>query len=358
MYRRKDGSYEAKKTYPEGAIHFYGKTEEEVLEKIASYEQKRSTGEVKSPVFSKYAKLWQEEHFRRISDGSVRSYAPALNSVIDYFGKKPINRITSRDVQDYLDSLDLGYKTVKNRYTVLRQIFDYACLSGVLSSNPCDYAKVPNNLSRTTRSPLTPDQIEAIKNDDDTAFQLAYFILYTGCRLGEVLALQGKDVDFIHNVIHITKAVHYYGNRPTIGSLKTASSKRDIPLLDPLARRIRMMNIQPEEYFFGGKEPLSRMAVQRRWEYWCRDKGYVDVVYKENAPGEAHGKHATINKPTMDRHSIRHTYATMLYEAGVDIKAAQKILGHSNFQTTYDIYTHVSQQHLKEAADKLNKIMS
>ena len=58
-----------------------------------------------------------------------------------------------------------------------------------------------------------------------------------------------------------------------------------------------------------------------------------------------------------DRHSIRHTYATMLYESGVDIKSAQKLLGHANFQTTMDVYTHLSDRHLKEASEKLENYL-
>ena len=358
MYKRKDGNYETTKTYPEGKIHFYGKSEAIVLKKIAAYEEKRIAGDIKSPAFSRIAAQWEKEKFNKLSDGSIRSYAPVLKSVVKHFGRQQMNKISTRDIQLYLDSLDLAYKTVKNHYTVINQIFNYACVNDVLKNNPCQFAKVPTNLRRSTRDALTKEQIEIIKQGSKNEFQLAFFILNTGCRLGEALALQGKDIDLARGYIYITKAVHFKGNKAVIGTTKTEKSKRMIPITSALDKRIRELNVAPDEYFFGGDQPITRMALTRRWESGCRSKGFVEVIHIDNPSGETHGKHATKYKTTIDRHSIRHTYATLLFDAGVDIKTSQTILGHSNMQTTYDIYTHVSEDHLKAAKKKLKKVLS
>lgn len=86
-------------------------------------------------------------------------------------------------------------------------------------------------------------------------------------------------------------------------------------------------------------EPLTLSAITRRWESWCRSHGLV--VEEKRTPTE-NNRHGSVWKPTIERHQIRHQYATILYEAGIDPKSAQQLLGHAQIQTTMDIYTHIS----------------
>ena len=345
MYKRKDGLYEAVKTYEGKRVYFRGKTQREVFRKIEAYEEKKTT----APAFDDISQNWAETHFSEIEESSVRSYAPALERAKAFFGNKPIDEITAADCNAYLSGLKfLASKTVRNHKAVLCMIFDYAIQNGLLASNPCEKVRVSDKLRKTTREPLTSAQRAQILATTPDEFQLGYLILFTGCRLGEALALRYDDIE--GDVIHITKAVHYNGNKPIVGRLKTEESKRDIPLLPPLKKRLEELN--GTGYIIGGEEPITQSMLARRWEHWCREHG---MARPDQRKGTKQNRHTTVWKPDIDRHQIRHEYATILWESGVDVHTASRLMGHSNIQTTAQIYQHFRERMLTDAAEKLGR---
>jgi site-specific recombinase XerD len=80
-----------------------------------------------------------------------------------------------------------------------------------------------------------------------------------------------------------------------------------------------------------GKEPLTKRAYDKRWSKYCTD----------------YGIHFTA-------HQLRHAYATMLHEAGIDLKDAQTLMGHSDINLTKQIYTHIRNERMEETAKKIN----
>ena len=344
MYKRKDGLFEAVRTYSGQRVYFRGKTQREVFRKIEEYEERKNA----SPSFEDVAGKWADEHFQTIEEGSVRSYAPALSRCVAYFSDRDISGITAQDCNAFLGSLrDLAQKTVKNHKAVLAMVFDYAVSEGILAHNPCDRIRISDKLKKSSREPLTASQRAEILSTSIDEFQLAYLILFTGCRLGEALALEYSDIDWKNGVIHITKAVHFDGNKPVIGRLKTENSKRDIPLLPQLGERLK--ELTGTGTIIGGT-PITKTMLSRRWEHWCREHGLAHPETREKTAGN---RHSVIWKADIDRHQIRHEYATILWEAGIDVHTASRLLGHSNIQTTAEIYQHFRERQLKDATQKL-----
>ena len=298
---------------------FSGKTKQDVMLKILNYQQSLK----EEHLFSAVAESWKESNWNELRMGSLRTYSPCLERAIAEFGKKDISSIRPKDIQDWLNKLSKEYahKTISNHKSIVSQIFDYASISMDIDvDNPCIRVRVPQGKGKTTRNALTRKELKAVQSTEVDEFQLGYLILYTGCRLGEALALQMKDIDFKKNIIHITKSVGFKGNQPVIQPPKTNTSIRTVPLLPQLKDRLKELKISPDEYIVSGEKPLTKMILQRRWDSFCKRKG-IDI----------------------DRHQIRHQYATMLYEAGIDPKSAQALLGHAQIATTMDIYTHVSE---------------
>lgn len=97
-----------------------------------------------------------------------------------------------------------------------------------------------------------------------------------------------------------------------------------------------------DEYVIGGAKPLSKSALNRYWEKYTKALGFGHAE-KQGDPW----------RPSIDRHQIRHEYATMLYEAGVDVLAAQTIMGHTDIATTQRIYTHVRESRIENARNLL-----
>lgn len=308
---------------------FSAKTKKDVMLKIAMFDIKQK----ESMNLEYVAESWKEENWEKLRFGSLRTYSPCLNRIIERFGNKKIDEIKPIEIQVWLKELGDVYaqKTVSNHKCILSSIFDYAIVNlNIDMYNPCDRVKLPSGLKKGTREALSETERRAILSTTKDEFQLGFIILFTGARLGEALALQMKDVDFKENVIHINKSVGFHGNQPFINPPKTITSNRTVPLLPPLKQRLKELKLKPTDYLVSGEKPLTKSVLYRRWEKYCKDKNI-----------------------RIDRHSIRHQYATTLYEAGIDMKSAQELLGHAQISTTMDIYTHISESKLKQDYIKL-----
>lgn len=297
---------------------FSGKTKADVIMKMSAYRIEKS----KPMTLETAADGWEEENWDRLRFGSYRTYLPCLRRILEKFGDRAIADIKPKEIQAWLRELgaQFSYKTTYNHKCVLSQIFDFAIVEMNQDVyNPCEKVKMPSGLKKGTRKALTDEERQAVKETDADDFQLAFLILYTGCRCGEALALRMSDVDMEKNLISIHSSVCHHGNQPVISPPKTEKSVRIVPLLPQLKERLTELNLGPDDYIVSGEKPLTKSALDKRWKKYCKEKGI-----------------------SIDRHQIRHQYATTLYEAGIDAKTAQQLLGHSQISTTMDIYTHIS----------------
>lgn len=311
----------------------------------------------KSYDFVEVAQRFRESHFEDIALGSMRSYIPALNRAVDYFGNKSIDKIKPKDIKQFLQRCGetYAYKTVRNQKCVLSQIFDFAIIDmDLMICNPCSGQRISNKLPRSTRSLLTTQQVIEIKSTSPSEFLLAFLILYTGTRCGEALALQYKDIDFESRKIEISKSVHFIGNRPIIGALKSSSSARRVPLLVPLIEMLSRCSYKPNDYIIGKSEPITKSKLQRQWEKYCRTHNMAIPVVRK---ATSNNRHTTVWKPMIDRHQIRHEYATILFEAKIETKDIQRMLGHSDYHTTMNIYVHWRENRIAEITERVDSFL-
>lgn len=287
--------------------------------------------------FEKAADAWEKKHWDRVGNKTIETYAAPLRRVKDQFAGMAAEEVTAQDIQAFLSDLGKqGYsrRSVQMHRDILHMIFNNTILEGQIKYNPCIAVSMPRNLPVTKREIPTDDAIEAVKAGGDKPFGLfALFCLYAGLRRGEVLALRYEDVDRKAGLIHVTKSVEYVSNNAHIKSPKTAAGIRDVPLLAPLAEALPAKGtglIFPRE---DGK-PLTKTQYHKRWLKYCKAIGY-DIT----------------------AHQLRHGFATILYEAGIQDKDAQEILGHSNIELTRDVYTHIRASHRQETARKLNEFV-
>lgn len=318
---------------------FSAKTKKQVLLKIMEYKEEAS----RLPTFLKVSEEWEEVHWNAVRTGSLRSYTAPLRRIREQFGSKEIDKISPKEVQAYLNELAQRFsaKSVSQHKSILSMVFNYGIVEmGLDIQNPVSVVKLPPGMRKTTRESLSPEAKKAVSTPDFT-FLLPFVIYYTGTRCGEALALQMSDVDFKENTISITKAVHHEGNRPVIGNLKTANSYRVVPLLDPLKKALLSLDLSKNDYLVSGECPMTKSALSKRWLRWCKQNDLMKD-----------------GKPAIDRHTIRHQYATTLYEAGISPKSAQLLLGHADIRTTMNIYTHLSDEQRKKDFEMLNNFVN
>ena len=167
-------------------------------------------------------------------------------------------------------------------------------------------------------------------------------------RRGEILALQVKDNDLESGYISVNKAVEFLGNTPNIKVPKTPKSIRMIPILFPLLPYLEKAIAEKDknEYVFTDRDGnlYTKSSVQRLFKSFNREyNNYINNM--QMGSGEL---------LSFTMHQFRHTFCTMMYDAGVDVKTAQNILGHNSVNITLDIYTHLSGYKKSINVDKMN----
>lgn len=346
--KRANGTYEIRFTHDGKRYSVYASTKQEVNRKADALKHR-----LDHPTFKDYASDFEADKYDDLSEGSLRSYRTALAEAVAYLGEYPMDQITPRDIVRFL-SEQSRYKTAKtlsNYKSVINRVFVYAINErGYNGQNPVSSVQTPkSSVPRKERSALTADQVAEIKKTTQTDFILAYVILYTGCRCGEACGLKWKNIDFDNDVISIEESMHWTGNKPYLGRLKTKNARRLVPLLAPLKNFLLPRISAPDDFVVSGKEPITSSQLNHQWKAFCMAHGLAHAVHQDWKSG----KHIDY-VCDIDRHSIRHEFATTLFEAGIDVKSAQHILGHSDFSTTMDIYTHWREKDVDPVRNKLN----
>ena len=360
---RKDGRYQGSYTDATGRHYVYDRDPERLWHTL------NDPKEEKPLLFSEIAEAWQRDAWDKIRDGTKSCYESSLNRAIDRLGDRPAAEIEAHEISTHLQILKtqgLSASTVKKQKVVYKQIFQYALMdkqySKTIKHNPVLYVSLPDNMPRATQREAPEEEIvRAIKSKATTAYfgTFAFFLICTGFRRGEALAVQWKDIDFKKKTISCGESISFRSGTATVAPPKTANSYRTVPLLDELAVVLeKPMGAADTDYVFYGEDPAKPMpqsTYDRRWRHYCIDMGFV--TDEPETRTSTQGKRYVVHnyKPTMTAHDLRHGYATMLYEAGVDVYTAMTLLGHAEIETTMSIYTHLRNRKKAESLDKLKE---
>ena len=331
MYRRPDGLYEKILVINGRRVAFRAKSTREVLRKIAAYREKEDTG----PTFETVADAWWEDKEPRLSPNTAPNYKLAMRRAVERFGPEPVKEITPVAVKAYLEYLaHRGYarRTVNQHFVVLREICAFACERYNVMQNAAALVKLPDKLPQARRKMPAPAQIEAIKALVDTPDGLFLnFLMYSGLRLGEALALRWEDVDPVGETIRVRRSLYFAGrNQGELKEPKSEAGRRSVIYLKRLQAMLEPHRGPAGAFVFGGEQPMSKKAYYCLLDR-CRRAG-LDVT----------------------PHQLRHAYATLLFEAGIPEKTAQGLLGHAQISTTMDVYAELREKKLMEAAQALN----
>ena len=349
-YKRPDGLFEAIRTINGKRKAFRGKTCREVDRKILEYQE----GLEKGRNFPEVADEWEREHESRVSESTRRVYSYAVKRLKAAFPGS-VSDVEPVDVQNYIrrfESQGRSSTSVGIELAVCRMIFSHAVLRGDIRVSPAAEVRKSRGLPTKERAALTEEQEEAVKAAGvaQTAhwWLFGYFLLYTGCRRGEALAVTYQDIDRREKVIHITKKVNHATGCPVLEDhLKSKNGSRSIPLLPPLEAVLpknRIGLVFPGES--GGL--MTSTELRRNWRHYCRDVGLNEIRQGTN------GK--TVEAFPITPHCFRHSFATICYEAGLDPRQTAGILGDTP-EVVEAVYTHLRQSRRKTAAEKLKEYL-
>lgn len=323
--------------------------------------------ENKDLIFADVWEMWHESY-----KTTVRLHTDAMsinynkNHIAPYFGGKHLRDITTQFCQYMMDQwYKAGYKNCNLFMQLVSQVFEYAIKMGLTDVNPTKSVIRPRvDRARNTDNYYTKDELKHFLECCQTSgnnILLPFFRLlaFSGMRKGEALALFWTDLDFEHNIIHINKSAGYVPGNTYLDKPKTKSSIRDVYVdqktMDILAdwktkqkqwmydkmytikrgKRGNYLRKEPTLVFASSRNDITNTTVPRNW---------LVKLYKQFPDL----KHITT-------HGFRHTYATLAFEGGMNIKQVQAQLGHKNVQMTLDIYTAVTDKQRKGTADIYSK---
>ena len=182
-------------------------------------------------------------------------------------------------------------------------------------------------------------------------------LYYLGLRRGEALGLKWGDFDFDEDQVHIQRDLDYTCSTAQDGSLKTEAADRYVPIPPELKEKLLANRGVDDEYVFQTKKgkPLPHASFKRMWNRLMMAAGCVE--WREVKEGTSRPDDILKQiKTTLTPHYFRHNYVTMLYESGIDPLIAMKIVGHTDYQTTANIYTHIKEEMLKKATVDLEGV--
>ena len=313
-------------------------------------------------LFYEYAENWyrlKKEPF--ISSASRSSYKSMfVKHLLPVFGLQHLTAIDANQLQAFLNEFAGASKsTITLCVGILKNIFSCAYAEGIIPRDPSVALVRPKSLTRNERRPLTPDETKRIlhiaRNHPDGL--LLAVLYYTGVRRGEALGLKWGDFDFTEDQVHIQRDIDFTGPTAQEGALKTAAADRYIPIPPELKELLLQKKARAGEYVFctSNGKPLSQATFKR---IWCRLMLAADCVeWREKKPNtNRENDILKCIKPIITPHYFRHNYITLLYEAGVDPLIAMKIAGHSDYQTTASVYTHIRDEMLKKSTVNMDEV--
>ena len=330
--RRADGRYVQKVTVNGASKYLYAKTEKELLEKLISFNAAVEIGKS----FAEVAEEWEEETEPEVAYNTWKGYKPKMERAVGCFGKKPIRSITAPDIDRYIKQFPKtwAFKTQNGYLSVLSLIFAHAQRRGYITYNPTSAAKLPHGLKRNIRRPPTDAETNIINHSLDVeGGLLAFFFLNTGLRRGEACGLKFGDLDFKTGILTVKRSVYWAPNQPEVKTPKTKAGKREVfvpdELNDCLKKLKRRRKATNNDIVFCDADNgiYSNKRFAKMWETYQEKTGLTNIT----------------------PHMLRHGYASMLKKANVDPMIAQKLLGHAQYSTTADIYTHIGENYAAQA---------
>jgi integrase len=352
---------------------FYGSGKKEAEAKRDEYLNGIKNGlniNYKNATFGELMHSWLFEITRiKVKASSFERYEGIYRNYIvnsDIYGMK-LSDLKTLQIQRYYNELYENGKSssiIENLNKLIRTFFTYAVNEGYVLRNPCTGGKVIIPKEDTPEDAeieiYTDEEIDLLKKALE-GHGLKYLILTalgTGLRQGELLALKWDDIDFDKNQVKVTKTLKKVkvisadgsGKRELLeNSPKSKTSNRIVPLPSKLAELLKEHkelqemhknaigdSYKDKEYVFT-TEFGSPLLVKNLFN------SYKKLLIKAGIP---HKKF----------HSLRHTYATKLFERKENLKTVQTLLGHSDISITANIYTHVMPKEKITAAEKLNDL--
>ena len=341
-----------------------GRTKKEVKQKTKEAEiaflQNGSTRFQASNIttYKELASLWWESYKHTVKPNTQLNVRRLLdNHILPLFGSYKLDKLTTPLIQNVVNKL--ADKTNKGEegaflyydslHALNKRILQYGVVMQAIPFNPAREVILPRNTQKAKREKVKHfdnDELKSFLKYLDTLDVSRYryyyeitlykFLLATGCRINEALALSWSDIDLENSVVHITKTLNY---KQETNSPKSKTSLRDIDIDQATVSMLKQYRLrQTKEAWKIGK---SESIVFSDFIHEYPNNRTLQTRLR------THFKRAKVTN--IGFHGFRHTHASLLLNSGIPYKELQHRLGHSTLSMTMDIYSHLSKENAKKA---------
>lgn len=344
---------------------FTGKTKKEIKTKVENFKSTIITDKntlTVSTWLRQWLKAYVEEHVKTTTE---ERYKLAIEKhIIPFIGDEPLVTLSSIKVQNFINDLyktgscdgtNLSPRTVNNARMILNNALKRAVGDNIINKNPVTFTK-PIKVSIPKIHVLSIEECQKLvmsaSQESNKAMAIALLVaLETGFRKGEIFGLKWSDIDFEKKTISINRTCITSNHGLSIREeTKTKYSRRTIEITDGLIKKLLEFKRWQEIY-------LDAISIKNYDGFIITSESgtvkdpnsYTNVVFKRIL------KRAELSQ-SIRFHDLRHTHATQLLQAGVDIKSVSHRLGHSSIRITLDTYAHVIPSMQDNVIQKLNEL--
>lgn len=305
--------------------------------------------------------IWDWLSYKKdyIKESTYANYSNIIsNHIAPDLGKYYLKEINNKIIQEFLlnkyktgrlnNSGGLSNKTIKDIVAIIKSSLKFAMKEELIPSFNLDfiYPKVSTKDKIYTLSKQSQYKLTKYILENQTIKNLGILLtLYSGIRIGELCALQWKDIDFKNNILHINKTLQrvYIKDKQVnkskviITNPKTHNAEREIPLNKEFAKELNKYKTNSDDYILSCSEKWVEPRTYRRFFERVLKKSKVEKI---------------------NFHGLRHTFATNCIKLGVDYKTVSELLGHATVNITLNLYVHPQMSQKKKCIDLICKNFS
>ena len=369
LRKRKDGRWEGRYTAgrdPETGKAIYksvlGKTQAEAKAKLKqAIEEAKGLDAAKVGRYTvgQWMEVWFEHYAKvKVRPSSHQTYRGYIdNHIKPSIGKIPLEKLTSLELQKLYKKLleggrveriesrkqskGLSAKTVRNIHQIISSAMKLAQEQKLIASNPAEGCALPR-MGHQEMKTLPVEQLHSFLREakDSGVFELYYLELATGLRRGELLGLKGEDIDLERGDLRGRRQIARINGEVVEAPLKTKNAYRTLPLAEDT------VSILLEQ---------KKKVAGSPWVFPSSTGGPI------SPDSVLHMLHRVLKRaglPKVRFHDLRHTFATLALQNGVDVKTVSGMLGHFSAGFTLDTYAHVTTASQRQAAKTMGSILS
>ncbi|MCE4048052.1 tyrosine-type recombinase/integrase [Bacillus sp. Au-Bac7] len=312
---------------------------------------------------AEFLEYWIKEYKEgKIAKNTYRLHERNIkNHIVPYFKSIQLNDLSYKLYQQFINHLiELKYskRTVEIIHGTMYGAMQKAKILKKIHDNPCTDVSIYSAKEKREKEnkaiiKFIPYEkieafLEAALSDNYTYYIFFRFLIETGVRKGEALALQWSNVDLTSNRIRIVQSLDYEADseEELFSDTKTYHSVREIPITNRLAMDLRSHKVRQNDNIFRLKQAYKNELDL----VFCRENG--TPLPKSTLFNAFRRILKKADLPALSIHTLRHTHAVLLLESNVEMKYIQETLGHGSMQITSDIYTHVSKKIETDAIER------